>query len=167
MENYPQVKCFAFTKINNHPKGLEDVIDTSLSIENESYGYEEIGVIIERELEVDAREDSAIKMLTFNIVQTFKKCKNDYIFQLSFNYGNELNDIRIFIDEFIEYPNIKQLFDHFIDNSITDEYLLNVKDTINLLCKYLSLLFFYFYHILLFFLLTFRSKSLLQNNNYF
>jgi hypothetical protein len=79
MEKKGELKGIAFNILNSREKNLEGLIDTSLSIED--FGNLEIGGIIEREFAVDARENSAIKMLTINIVQTYKKCNPDFSYE--------------------------------------------------------------------------------------
>lgn len=71
---------------------FDDVINKSLNIEEESIQYAEIGEIIEREFKIDARENSPIKMLTQNIVSTFKKCRSDYKFEVNMLPRRELTN---------------------------------------------------------------------------
>ena len=95
MEINSQFKPSAFRPFNPRPrskKHLEDNINDSLLIEDESesFHYDEIGEIIEREFTIDARENSAIKLLTINIVQTYKKCSKDYEFEETMKPRREL-----------------------------------------------------------------------------
>jgi hypothetical protein len=79
MEKKGELKGIAFNILQRGEKNLEGLIDTSLSIED--FGNLEIGGIIEREFAVDARENSAIKMLTINIVGTYKKCNHEFSYE--------------------------------------------------------------------------------------
>ncbi len=91
MDKDDKLKNLAFKRINHsdkNKKNFEDVIDGSFELNEESMNYDEIGMIIEREFVGESRENSAIKMLTINIVQTYKKCKND------FNYEEEMKPRR-------------------------------------------------------------------------
>jgi hypothetical protein len=89
-----ELKYLAFKKVlqtENIKKPLEDVIDRSLSIDDADLNYDcEIGEILEREFSIDARENSGIKMLTVNIVQTYKQCKNDFDFEDTMKPRREL-----------------------------------------------------------------------------
>jgi len=83
----------AFKKINineKNKKNFEDVINGSFDINDEHMNYDEIGEIIEREFVGDTREDTAIKMLTINIVRTYKKCKNHFSFEEAMKPRREL-----------------------------------------------------------------------------
>lgn len=74
-----ELKSSAFNILQSVDKNLEGLIDASLSIED--FGNLEIGGIIEREFALDARENSAIKMLTINIEQTYKKCNLNFSYE--------------------------------------------------------------------------------------
>lgn len=74
-----ELKCSAFKILQSLDKNFEGLIDNSLSIED--FGNLEIGGIIEREFAVDARENSAIKMLTIKIEQTYKKCNSNFSYE--------------------------------------------------------------------------------------
>ncbi len=79
MEKCEELKNLAFHFIHDQEKNLEGLIDRSLSIED--FGNLEIGGIIEREFPGDARENSGIKMLTINIVQTYKKSNKEFFYE--------------------------------------------------------------------------------------
>jgi hypothetical protein len=105
METFGELKPLAFKQLKqpaqNKPvdkqnKLLDNIIDQNLSLEDEnniehdSFEYGEIGVIIEREFAFESREDNAVKMLTCNIVGTYKKCKQDYSFEETMKPRREL-----------------------------------------------------------------------------
>lgn len=93
MEAADELKNLAFKRINNSEKNkkhFEEVMDGSLSINEDSLQYDEIGEIIEREFVGETRENSAVKMLTINICQTYKKCKKDFDFEETMKPRREL-----------------------------------------------------------------------------
>ncbi len=67
---------------------LEDVINDNLSID--SRPYDDMDFILAREQSMKIREDNAVKMLTLNILQTYKKCKNDFSFEETMKPRREL-----------------------------------------------------------------------------
>jgi hypothetical protein len=84
MEKSDEIKELAFKRIINtykNRKNIEDVIEGTFAINDESFQYDEIGDIIEREIVGDTRENSAVKLLTLNILQSYKKCKNDFDYE--------------------------------------------------------------------------------------
>jgi hypothetical protein len=46
--------------------------------------------LLAREQSKEIREDNAVKMLTLNILQTYKKCKNDFSFEETMKPRREL-----------------------------------------------------------------------------
>jgi hypothetical protein len=81
MEKKEKLKFLAFKNINHPEKqkeNIEEVFDKGISLSEHSLQYEEMDFILARDISGEIREDSALKMLTVNIVQTYKKCKSDY-----------------------------------------------------------------------------------------
>ena len=81
MEKRDKLQFLAFKKINqlDSEKGkIENVVDGENSLSENSLQYEEMDFILAREISGDIRDDSALKMLTIHIVQTYKKCLCDY-----------------------------------------------------------------------------------------
>jgi hypothetical protein len=92
MESTEQKKC-AFKRIappQKNKDNLEDVIDKDLSISVDSHPYEEIDFLMAREFTGTIRESSALKLLTANILQTYKICKNDFTFEETMKPRREL-----------------------------------------------------------------------------
>jgi hypothetical protein len=83
------LKPVAFRRISQPQNdNLEDVINDNLS--NDSRPYDDMDFLLAREQSKEIREDNAVKMLTVNIIQTYKKCKNDFSFEETMKPRREL-----------------------------------------------------------------------------
>ena len=93
MEGEVEIKALAFKKVSTREQkkgNLEDVMDRSLSLENDSLHNEELGEIVTREFVREARENSGVKMLTLNILQTYKLVNKEFDFQIEMKPRREL-----------------------------------------------------------------------------
>jgi hypothetical protein len=106
METFGELKPLAFKLFKqphqNRPveklnKSLvNNKVDQNLSLDDEShidhdsFDYGEIGIIIEREFAFETRQNNAVKLLTRNIVGTFKMCNQDYSFEETMKPRREL-----------------------------------------------------------------------------
>jgi hypothetical protein len=93
MEGEVEMKTLAFKKVSSKEakKGnLEYVMERSLSLENDSLHNEELGEIVTREFVRDAREDSAVKLLTVSILQTYKQVNQEFEFVIDMKPRREL-----------------------------------------------------------------------------
>jgi hypothetical protein len=91
-ESNEELKSFVFKRLTNPTKkdNLEDVIKDGLSISVDSLPYEEMDFILAREISQNIREESPLKMMTINIVQTYKINKNDYDYEEKMKPRREL-----------------------------------------------------------------------------
>jgi hypothetical protein len=105
METFGELKPLAFKQFKQPPQNtpaekenklLLNNLDQNLSLDEEShidhdsFDYGEIGIIIEREFAFQTRENNAVKLLTRNIVGTFKMCKQNYSFEETMKPRREL-----------------------------------------------------------------------------
>lgn len=75
-------KTLAFKVLANEDKideKLEKVINDDLSLSVESHSYEELDFNIPRDFTI--RDNSALKLLTVNIVETYKNIRKDFFFE--------------------------------------------------------------------------------------
>lgn len=76
-----KLEFLAFKRINQIVKqkgNIEESVGLEKSLSENSLPYEEMDFILAREISGEIRDDSALKMLTVNIVKTYKKCLSDY-----------------------------------------------------------------------------------------
>jgi hypothetical protein len=86
------LKPLAFKPLGNRPglknDNLEIVFDDSLT--NESHSYDEYDFVLAREFSGIIRDDNPVKLLTMLIIQTYKKCRNDFQFEDTMKPRREL-----------------------------------------------------------------------------
>lgn len=85
--NKEQLVPLAFKQINTTTIAkdkdiLEDVIDNHFSLnDDEDHPYDDVDFLLAREFSGVIREHNPTKLLTVDIVQTYKKCKKDFAFE--------------------------------------------------------------------------------------
>jgi hypothetical protein len=93
-----KLKFLAFKKIQTQTTVkeknlLEEVIDDNFSLnDDEDRPYDDIDFIFAKEISGNIRDNNPTKMLTANILQTFKKCKDDFYFEEVMKPRRELTE---------------------------------------------------------------------------
>jgi hypothetical protein len=90
-DNPDILKPLAFKNLQNGKNdNLEEVINDNISIGDDSHSYDDLDFVMAREFSGLIRENNAVRLLTLYIVQTYKKCRNDFTFEDTMKPRREL-----------------------------------------------------------------------------
>jgi hypothetical protein len=86
------LKPLAFKSLSQvgRNENLEEVINDNISLGDDSHSYDDLDFVLAREFSGPIREDNGVKMVTLYIVQTYKKCRNDFFFEDTMKPRREL-----------------------------------------------------------------------------
>jgi hypothetical protein len=71
-------------------ENFENMMQHNLELSVDSQPYEEMDFILARQISGDIRENSALKALTINILDTFKKCGKEFVYEETMKPRREL-----------------------------------------------------------------------------